>query len=218
MICEEPAESIEQRCRELDMDRARDFRARGELDGRGLIKQTEQTIAGKIKFFEPSDKGIAWAERRNIRVKKFKSGIVHEYLLCQVEKRIGLIGPQWRLQRNSSIARDQGLQPDLLVMEPQGQRFIVEVCCSNLDYDAGNILIEAEIPEVDLVVAVTIDKQTKNRLEKALKKIFGDPGEDRQGTIKILDAGLCLADHFDWAAFLGESSSLNKGAVLWQIP
>jgi len=46
-ICEAPAEPIEQRCEALRMDRAREFRARAELDTRGLIKQVKQTIGGK---------------------------------------------------------------------------------------------------------------------------------------------------------------------------
>jgi hypothetical protein len=68
-ICEAPAEPIEQRCEVLQMDRAREFRARAELDTLGLIKQVKQTIGGKIKFFQLTDKGIVWAEKRNIRIK-----------------------------------------------------------------------------------------------------------------------------------------------------
>jgi len=201
-ICEAPAEPIDQRCQVLKMERAREFRARAELDDRGLIRQLEQTIAGRIKFFQPTDKGIAWAQKRNIRVKKFKSGIIHEYLLCQVEKRIGLIGPKWRLQRSSTIARDQSLQPDLLVMYPDGERIIVEVCCSNLKYDAQNILIEAALPEVDRVLAVTPDKKTKRSLGDALRKTSEDSSQDGQKPIAILDASQCLADKFDWAEVL----------------
>jgi hypothetical protein len=138
-ICESPAETIDQRCEKLEMDRAREFRARAELDERGFIGQVRQTLGGKVKFFDPLEKGIAWAKKHNIHIKKFKSGIVHEYILSQVEKRIGLLGSAWRLQRNSSIARGQGLQPDLLTMGPDGKRIIVEVACTNLDYDAQNI-------------------------------------------------------------------------------
>jgi hypothetical protein len=201
-ICETPAESIEQRCRVLRMDRAAEFRARAELDARGLISKVEQTISGRIRFFQPTDKGTAWAEKRNFRIKRFKSGIVHEYILCQVEKHIGQVSSKWRLQRNSSIARDQGLQPDLLVMGPNGERIIVEVCCSNLDYDANNILTEAEIPEIDKVIAITPDKRTKHALEEALKRNFEDSSEDWQRSVALLDAGQCLADEFDWAGTL----------------
>ena len=201
-ICQEPAETIEQRCETLRLDRAREFRARAELDAKGLISQAEHAIAGKIRFFQPTEKGIAWAQKRNIHIKKFKSGITHEYILCQVEKGIGSIGPKWRLQRNSSIARDQDLQPDLLVLEPEGKRIIVEICCNNIDYDAKNILIEAAIPEVDRLIAITPDKKTKNLLEQALKNNCKDSTENWQKSVALLEAGQCLTDKFDWAKVL----------------
>jgi hypothetical protein len=201
-ICQEPAEDIGRRCETLRMDRAREFRARAELDAKGLILQAEHAIAGKIKFFQPTEKGIAWAQKRNIHIKKFKSGIVHEYILCCVEKGIGSIGPKWRLQRNSSIAKDQDLQPDLLVLEPSGKRFIVEICCNNISYDAENILIEAAIPEVDRLVAIAPDKKTKDLLEEALKNNCEDSTGNWQKSVILLEASQCLADEFDWAKVL----------------
>jgi len=202
-ICQEPAESIEKRCETLRMDRAREFRARAELDAKGFISQTEPSIAGKIRFFQPTGKGIIWAQKRNIHIKKFKSGIVHEYLLCRTEKGIGGISPKWRLQRNSSIAKDQGLEPDLLVLEPSGKRFIVEICCNNIDYDAKNILIEAAIPEVERLIAITPDKKTKNLLERALKN---NSTGDWQKSVTLLEANQCLEDKFDWSKVLIKES------------
>ncbi len=199
-ICEAPAESISERCETLRIERAREFRARAELDGRGLIRTVEQTIGGKIKFFEPTDKGISWAQKRNVRIKKFKSGIVHEYILSQVEKCIGHISPKWRLQRNSSVAKDQGLQPDLLVLEPEGGRFIVEICCSNFNYDARNILAEAEIAGIDSVIGITLNKNTKEAIEEALKKYTEDSSKDWRESILLLVAAQCLADDFDWTS------------------
>jgi len=203
-ICREPADTIEQRCEALQMDRAREFRARAELDARGLISEIEQTISGKIKFFNPTDKGIEWAQKRDIHIKKFKSGIVHEYLLCQIEKNIGTTDSKLRLQRNSSIAHDYGLQPDLLVKKPEGGRIIVEICCNNLDYDAKNILTEAEVPGVDHVIAITPDKRTKKLLLQALRKNAEGSTRISQKLVKVLDASECLADKFDWSALLAE--------------
>jgi hypothetical protein len=208
-ICQEPAEPIEQRCEKLQMDRPREFRARAELDGRGLIHQVKQTIGGKTKFFEPTSKGIEWAQKRNIHVKKFKSGIVHEYLLCQVERRIGQIGSQWRLQRNSSVGRDQGLQPDLLVLGPDGKRIIIEICCSNFDYDARNVLIEAGIPGIDLVVAITPDKGSLKSLTKTLTNNAELFSGNWQESVVTLDPAQCLSDEFDWAAILVNPNRKN---------
>jgi len=203
-ICEAPIESIERRCHVLQIDRQKEGRARAELRDRGLIEKAELTV-GRLKFFQPTDKGIAWAERRNIRIKKFKSGIVHEYILCQVERGIGRIGSKWRLQRNSSIASDQGLQPDLLVLGPDGLRIIVEVCCTNLDYDAKNIVLESAIAGVDMVIAVTPDKKTKNKLAEALRKNSQDGAGQSGHPIALLDSGQCLEDDFDWKEVVSEA-------------
>jgi hypothetical protein len=189
------------------MDRAREFRARGDLDGRGFIAQADQTVAGKVRFFLPTAKGTDWAERRKVRVKRYKSGIVHEYLLTQVERRIGALGPRWRLQRNSSIARDQGLQPDLLVLAPGGGRIIVEICCNNLPYDAGNLLAETKVAAVAHVVAVTPDQRTARALEAALTKAAEAAGTDWRSSAKVLHAGQCLAKEFDWPEALGTKTA-----------
>jgi RecA/RadA recombinase len=205
-ICKAPAETIEQRCEFLRIERSREFRARAELDSRGFITKAKQTIAGKTFFFEPTDKGIDWAEKHKIKVKKFKSGIVHEYILSQVEKKIGTTDSKLKMQRNSSVASDQGLQPDLLVLGPDGHRIIVEVCCNNLDYDAKNILAEAAIPHVDHLIAITPDKTTMRKLQDSLKKKNAeDPDGDWNKTITLLDAARCLADNFDWPKVLSYS-------------
>jgi hypothetical protein len=210
-ICEAPAETIEDRCTALGMDRAREFRARGELDGRGLVAEAPQAVGGKTKFFVPTDKGVAWAERHKIRVKRYKSGVVHEYLLNQVQRRIGAVAPNWRFQRSSSVGRDQGLQPDLLVLAPEGQRIVIEICCNNLDYDAENLAAEAAIADVDRVVAVTPDNRTAKRLESALAKAAERANTDRQNKVAILNAGKCLGTNFDWEAVLLEPPAPDLG-------
>lgn len=201
-ICEQTAESIDERCQTLRFDRAREFRARAELDEPGFIEQLAQTIGGKVKFFQSTRKGADWAKKQGIHIKTYKSGIVHEYLLCQVERRIGSCGSNWRLQRHSAIARDQGLQPDLLAMSPDGRRIIVEIVCNNIEYDAENIIIEAGIPEVDTAIAVTPDKKTLQALEKALQSHL--PSEDGlwQAKVRTFDAVRCLGEKFDWRVVL----------------
>jgi len=89
-------------------------------------------------------------------------------------------------------------------MEPGGGRIIVEICCNNLDYDARNILTEAEVSGVDHIIAVTPDKRTKKSLLQALRKNAGDSNQILQKLVAVLDAGECLANKFDWSALLAE--------------
>ena len=197
-ICSEPGRTIEERCAVLKMDRAREFRARAALDARGTIEEVDQSLGGRVKLFHASPKGVEWAARRGIKVKTYKSGLVHEYILHQVEKAVGKLGPKWRMQRNSSIGKDKGLQPDLLILAPDDRRVIVEVCCNNMDYEAGNLAAEAVLPGVDGVLAVTPDGATRRALEQALAK---GQQPDKSGTkipITLLDAGRCFGEEFGW--------------------
>jgi hypothetical protein len=83
-----------------------------------------------------------------------------------------------------------------------GRRIIVEVCCSNLKYDAENILFKARIPGIDLVIAVVPDNRTRKALDETLKKNLEYSSKVCQESIRLLDAGRCLAEEFDWAGVL----------------
>ncbi len=90
-------------------------------------------------------------------------------------------------------------------MGPDGERVIVEVCCHNLDYDAENILIEAGIPELDKLVAITPDKRTQRSLEQTLDKKRASFSSAPVPAVRVLDAAECLAKQFDWAAELTQT-------------
>ncbi len=74
----------------------------------------------------------------------------------------------------------------------------MEICCHNLKYDAENILIEAAIPEVDLIIGITPDKRTKSGLESALKENSRSENRKKPESVRLLDAGQVLVDGFDW--------------------
>jgi len=206
-ICEHAAETIDERCEALRMDRSRENRARGELDDRGLIIKEEQAM-GQVVFFCLSEKGIAEANRLHLRIHKPKSGSVHEHILSQAERQMGALGPKWRFQRTSSIGRDQGLQPDLLVLAPDGRRLIVEIVCSNVAYDARNVQAEAALPGVDRVIAITPDAKTLGSLNKALAKAAGSsPAPQGSASIITLFAAKCLDAEFDWRSVMAAGSA-----------
>ena len=93
--------------------------------------------------------------------------------------------------------------PDLLVLAPDGRRIIVEVVCNNTDYDAQNILLEAALPGVDRVIAITLDGRAAQELQNALEKAAGTTAKpDWQASVLILPAIQCMASKFDWASVL----------------
>lgn len=198
-LAEHSDETTSERCDALGMDRAQEVRARKVLDAKGFAAALEQTLGKQTKFYHLTDKGVAWARQRNIKVKEYKSGPLHEYLLNQVEKAIGTVSPKFSFQRNSPIAREHGLEPDSVLHLPGGQRVIIEVCCSNPDYDAMNITREMGVDGVDLVIAVAANRRLMRILKAAVDRYCNeDSAAAAPKPLVLLDAGECLNKDFDW--------------------
>jgi len=196
----EHAEPIPDRCNALEIDRAQESRARAVLKDKGFIEPVEQTLAHGTIFYILTEKGSEWARQNNFKVRQFKSGPLHEHLLNHVEKAIGVTNTKFTFQRNSQIARDHGLEPDSVLHIPGGQRAIIEICCTNMDYEARNLRREQSVDGVDMVLAVTPNARVKKALAQALEKCAGEGGTS--ATLKpliLLDAGECFAKDFNWA-------------------
>jgi len=200
-LAEHSDELIPDRCDALGMDRAREVRGRKVLEAKGFVAALEQTLGKRIKFYQLTDKGIAWARQHNIKVKEYKSGPLHEYLLNQVEKAIGTVSPKFSFQRNSPIAREHGLEPDSVLHLPGGQRVIIEICCNNPDYDARNIVREMQIDGVDYVLAIAANQRLKKSLREAVER-HREANDAPMAPFVLLDAGECLSTTFDWANVL----------------
>jgi len=105
----EKVETIEERSRSLKIDRATEVRARKVLEAKGFINE-EIVSLGKLKFYEISTKGRQWVERQkqkgfHIKIKHFKSGPAHEYLLEQAEKNIGSLNTQFKFCSVENLKR-----------------------------------------------------------------------------------------------------------------
>ena len=197
----EKAETIDERCEALRMDRTRETRARKVLIAKGYIAEDETTFGNKYKIYGITSKGTAAAKKMGIKVKHFKSGRVHEYLLNQVEKKIGSLNSQYKFQRSSEIAREYGIQPDSVLNMTSGYRAIIEIVCNNVDREAQVLTKERTIPGVDMVLVITANKKLKKALEDALKdNLYEKRGDSVPARLVVLDAGECLGERFDWIA------------------
>jgi hypothetical protein len=137
----------------------------------------------------------------DITVKQYKSGPIHEYILNQVERRIGALSPKFVFQRHSEIAREHRIEPDSVLNFPGGQRVIIEICCTDIAYKAANLVRERSIDGVDMVLAITANARLKEALSRAVERCAADgaaAGEPRP--LVLLDAGECLDKRFDWVA------------------
>ncbi len=198
----EKVENIEERSRSLKIDRATEVRARKVLEAKGFINE-EKVSLGKLKFYEISNKGKQWIERQKqkglyIKIKHFKSGSAHEYMLMQAQENIGLLNNQFKFQRNSEIAREHGIQPDLVLIQPLGYRTIIEIICCNIDREAKILTKERGISGVDLVIAIAANQRMKKTLQDAVERCQVTANDSQLASLVILDAGKCLSPKFDW--------------------
>jgi len=204
-LAEHSDELISERCDALDMERAREVRGRKILEAKGFAVALEQTLGKRIKLYRLTEKGVAWARQRKFNVKEYeeKSGPLHSYLLKRIERTIGTLNTKYILQRNSPIAREHGLEPDSVLLMPEGRRVIIEICCNNMPYEARNLTQERLIDGVDLVLAVTPNQKTKKALEQAAEKCqVPDGAAAGLKPLIVLDAGECLEKGFDWLKVL----------------
>jgi DNA-binding PadR family transcriptional regulator len=198
----EKVEIIEERCQSLKIDRATEVRARKVLEAKGFINE-EKVSLGKLKFYEISDKGKQWIERQKqkglyIKIKHFKSGSAHEYMLMKAQKDIGSLNSQFKFQRNSEIAREHGIQPDLVLIQSLGYRTIVEIICGNIDREAKILTKERGISGVDLVIAIAANQRMQKTLQCAVDRCQVTANDSQLASLVILDAGKCLSPKFDW--------------------
>ena len=197
----EKVETIDERCLSTKMDRSRESRARKILIAKGYIAEDEITFANKRKIYGITPKGQKAAEKMGIKVKRFKSSRVHEYLLNQIEKRIGSLNSAYKFQRHSEIAREYGIQPDSVLSMTSGYRSIIEIVCSNIEREAEILSRERAIPGVDMVIAVTANKKLRKALEYVLEESLFESGSDKKlARLVVLDAGGCLEPKFDWVS------------------
>lgn len=137
-ICEHPHELIEERCKALEMDRAKELRAQKEL-----IKLKDKV--GKLELYMPAMKGIELARKLGLDVHRYKSGIAHEFILGKVKRRLDECnereGGLFIISEGREVA-GLGIQPDLLVglashdgsdagSGDTGNRVGIQICCGN---------------------------------------------------------------------------------------
>lgn len=195
----EVAETVAERCDGLKMDRGSEVQARKVLEAKGYIVQEEIIVGSKLRFYKLTPKGAEWAESQGIKVRHFESGPVHEYLLDQIEQKIGALNPQYKFQRNSDIGQEHGIHPDLVLIQPRAHQMIIEIICCNVDHETKTLVKERGIDSVKVVIAVVPNQYVKKALQCALERCQIEGSDNAESKkLVVLDAGKCLSPKFDW--------------------
>jgi hypothetical protein len=196
-IADEPHATIEERCASLNMNRAEEETARKESMLKGYVCEAGSFGRG-VTFFELTPKGRAFAERHNVPVRAFKSGVVHEALLVRVMRGISKVAPptRWTAPGGATGA----VQPDGYGLLPGGRAICVQINCQNkVDYEVRRLMDLCAIDHVDLVILVAPTKKAIAAVSLAIGKLWRDQIPQRY---VLLSATECMEPDFDWMTVL----------------
>ena len=196
-IAGDPTETIEDRMAALGKIRAEEETARKECSRKGYIK-VGGTYGWGVKLFELTDKGRNFAEKHNIPVRTYKSGVVHEALLKRVKKGISAAYTSFRWLPPKSATGS--IQPDAYGLFPNGRSLCLQINCQNkTNYECQRLMDLCAIDHIDLVIIALPTKKAVIDLAISLSKNW------KKGVPECyvpLSATECLADDYDWTTVL----------------
>jgi hypothetical protein len=133
-----------------------------------------------------------------------KGSVVHEAIVFYTEKSLKRYRQDFDFERVGVSGTMDGVQPDALLLMPDGGRVPIQACYKNQpDYEAKRILDlhelalldRAEPKSVEFVIVVAANKQHKGAIERAIKrKSKGEMPEK----VALLDFDTVINPEFDW--------------------
>lgn len=188
-----PPETIMERCVSLGLNRNEEKTARDEARAKGYLKPAG-TFGRGIKFFSPTAKGIDFANKNNVPVRKFKSGVVHEYLLHHVKASLGRSCPGLKWKKPAGATGS--VQPDAYGLFADGTAMCVEISVKNKPtYEVKRLLQLCSIDHIDIVVVVAPTDKGATALESVFSAEW-EPGVPKR--YRVVSATRCLESDCDW--------------------
>jgi hypothetical protein len=190
----------------LGLDRETEGEARARLGSRGLIVFAGKAGA-KHRLFELTARGRELAAAMGLAAAKTSKGSVcHEAIVQYTQRALGRHSAAFRFQRAGVSPTTGGVQPDLLLILPGGNRIPIQACCHNQPaYEAAALLKLHKLSQlgagdadrVDFVLAVAVNKHHKDAIERALKR---QNDGNLPGRLALLDFDSVIDPEFDWAS------------------
>jgi hypothetical protein len=189
---------------ELGFDRETEGNARAKLESRGLIAFAGK-VGAKHRLFQLTPRGREFAAAMGLAVSGTgKGSVAHESIICYVQLSLSRFSATFRFQRRGASSTTGGVQPDLLVVAPDGSRIPVQACYGNQpSYEAAALLKlcrllqlgPGDADRVDFVLAVCVNRHHRNAIERALKNQNGGSLPDK---FAALDFDVAISPDFDW--------------------
>jgi hypothetical protein len=174
-IAERPCETIEERGESLGMERAKEYRARQNLEKLGMIEPGDR-VGSKWQLYVLTAKGREWAASLGLKVPEFKSGVGHEFMAARVREALERFFEGMEFFPPGKGLGIAGVQPDLLAGlrghgVDGGWRMAIQVCSTNKgSYEADRAVALSGIEQIDLVVIVAKNKGSRREVERKLRE------------------------------------------------
>ena len=205
-IASQPWELIQDRIDGLGLDRETEGEARAKLESRGLIAFAGKAGA-KCRLFQLTPRGREFAAAMGLpHSGTGKGSTVHEAIVQYVQRSLGRHSAAFRFQRAGVSPTAAGVQPDLLLITPEGRRIPIQACCHNQPaYEAAalqrlcrlSLLGPGDADRVDFVLAVAANRHHRGAVERALKR---ENGGSLPGRLALLDFDEVRGQKFDWSS------------------
>lgn len=198
-ICESPWELIEERAEVLSIERAREYRARQNLEKLGMVEAADK-VGAKWLLYLPTEKGRRWARSLGIKVPEFKSGIGHEYMVRRVKASLERFFGKIEFFPPGESLGVAGVQPDLLagLRTRDGDssfRMAVQISCANrAQYEVERAVEISGIAQIDLVVIVAKNKSHRRSIDRRLLEKGGRDAPVGGGRMEAEDGRKRAAD------------------------
>lgn len=205
-IASQPWETIEDRMDALGLDRETEGDARAKLESRGLIAFAGK-VGAKNRLFELTARGREVARTMGLPIAKpGKGSTIHESIVYYAQRSLGRHSAAFRFERARVSATLAGVQPDLLLVLPSGDRIPIQACYGNQpSYEAAALLRLCKLSQVgpgdadrvDFVLAVAANRHHRDAIERALKR---ENGGSLPGRLALLDFDMVREPEFDWSS------------------
>jgi len=203
-ICKTPWGLVQDRLEATGLNRDAESRIRGKLEGRGLIGLAGK-VGAKFVLYEATTRGKVLANSLGLAAgEPGKGSIVHEAIIYYTRRSLERYSSEFRFKGAGVAATLRGVQPDLLLILPGGNRVPIQACYRNqADYEAevflklhGLIQLEVEdADKVDFILAVAVSRKHEAVIERAIKR----RNEGRMPSkLVLLDFDTVVDPGFDW--------------------
>jgi hypothetical protein len=134
-----------------------------------------------------------------------KGSVTHESIIYYAEKSLKRYRPDFKFERTGVSRTLNGVQPDSLLLLPDGARVPIQACHRNQpDYEAKRILdlhglalLDRSDPgSIEFVIVVTSNKQHRGAIERAVK---GQNKGKMPDKLALLDFDTVTDAGFNWA-------------------